>query len=163
MLRFLIGIGVAGMVAVSPPSRAGEPSYLSVCTRFSLQSVCKEGVASWYGEEFQGNPTASGEPYDMNQLTAAHRELPLGTQIRVTNLRNRRSLVLRITDRGPFIPGRLLDVSRAAARLLGFAYAGKARVRIQVLQFPKESGLRLACPGATIYAMKQAHHLTALD
>jgi rare lipoprotein A len=154
MLKFLIGFGVVAFVAMSPPSQASEPSYVPVDMRPAPAAISKDGIASWYGEEFQGNPTASGETYDMNALTAANRTLPLGTRIRVTNLRVRRSLVLRINDRGPYIPGRLLDVSKAAAKLLGFAGSGKARVRIQVLTPSKQSGSPMACPGAKAYAMK---------
>jgi rare lipoprotein A len=154
MLRIIIGFGVAALLAISPPSQASEPIYVPVYTRSAPNLISKDGIASWYGEEFQGSPTASGELYNMNALTAANRNLPLGTRVRVTNLRNRRSLVLRINDRGPFVRGRLLDVSRAAARLLGFVSSGKARVRIQVLQPRPQSGYALACPGARSYAMK---------
>jgi rare lipoprotein A len=154
MLRILIGFGVAAFLAMCPPFQASEPTYMSVYTRLTSRLASKDGIASWYGKEFQGSPTASGELYNMNALTAANRNLPLGTRVRVTNLRNRRSLVLRINDRGPFVRGRLLDVSRAAARLLGFAASGRARVRVQVLQTRIQSGFPLACPGATRYAMK---------
>jgi rare lipoprotein A len=94
------------------------------------------GLASWYGEESQG-VTASGELYDMMKLTAAHRTLPLGSKIKVTNLKNNRSLVLRVNDRGPNVIGRLLDVSKEAAERLGFIHAGKARVKITVVGYPK--------------------------
>jgi rare lipoprotein A len=154
MLRFLIGLGVATFLAMSPPSQASEPTYVPVYTLLTQKSAYKYGIASWYGEDFQGSETASGEAYNMNSLTAAHRNLPLGTRIRVTNLRNRRSLVLRVNDRGPFIPGRLLDVSRAAARLLGFAASGRAHVQIQVLPSSKLAEHPIACPGARAYAMK---------
>ncbi len=88
------------------------------------------GAASWYGIPFDGRLTANGEIYDMNGLSAAHKTLPFGTRIRVTNLDNGSSLILRINDRGPFIAGRILDVSRRAAQLLGFQQAGLANVRI---------------------------------
>ncbi len=153
MLRFLTGLGIGAVIAISPPSPIGQPSFLPVCTRPSTHRMCNDGLASWYGEQFEGSETASGEPYDMNALTAAHRDLPLGTQIRVTNLRNHRSLVLRVNDRGPFVPGRLLDVSHAAARLLGFSGRGVARVRIQIVRLPRNLPYRLACPGSRLYAM----------
>ncbi|MGH9451919.1 MAG: septal ring lytic transglycosylase RlpA family protein [Terriglobia bacterium] len=153
MIKYVIGLGMAAAVAVSPPSQAGQPSYLPFCTRNVAQSSSRDGVASWYGEEFQGSPTASGESYNMNALTAAHPNLPLGTRIRVTNLTNDRSLILRINDRGPYVPGRFLDVSRAAARLLGFAAAGKAHVRVQVLRLPHNSRYHLVCPGARFFSM----------
>jgi rare lipoprotein A len=94
------------------------------------------GVASWYGAEFQGMSTASGPPFDMNAMTCAHRKLPLGTRIRVTDLMNLRSAVLKVNDRGPFVGNRVLDVSRAAAKCLGFLGAGLAPVRIEVVSYP---------------------------
>src|SRR5580765_9035625 len=78
------------------------------------------GTASWYGSYFQGKTTASGEPYDMYDMTAAHMQLPLGTLVKVTNLRNGRAVVLRINDRGPVVDGRIIDVSYSAAKVLNF-------------------------------------------
>ncbi len=148
MLKIAMGLGMAAVIAVSASSTAGTPAYEPI----SLCSVGKpawtSGVASWYGEQFQGSPTASGEAFDMNALTAAHRNLPLGTEIRVTNLRNHRSLVLRVNDRGPFVPGRMLDVSRAAASRLGFAARGLAPIHIDVVKPPKNCGDRLSCRNA---------------
>jgi rare lipoprotein A len=91
------------------------------------------GIASWYGPDFHGKATANGEIYDMNQLTAAHRTLPMPSLVRVTNLENGRSLILRVNDRGPFAKGRIIDVSRRGAQLLGFHGQGTARVRVQIL------------------------------
>lgn len=91
------------------------------------------GVASWYGVPYHGRTTASGETYDMNDLTAAHPSLPFGARVRVTNLDNGRSLVLRINDRGPFVERRIIDVSKRAAQELGFLHDGLARVRVEVL------------------------------
>jgi len=91
------------------------------------------GIASWYGNDFHGKSTANGELYDMNGLTAAHRTLPLPTLVRVTNLENGRALTLRVNDRGPFAHGRIIDVSRRAAQLLGFEQHGTARVRVEIL------------------------------
>ncbi len=88
------------------------------------------GIASWYGEPYHGRITANGELYDMNLLTAAHRTLPLPTYVRVTNLENERSVVLRVNDRGPFIDGRIIDVSYGAAQLLGFVRQGLVKVRL---------------------------------
>jgi rare lipoprotein A len=90
------------------------------------------GTASWYGEQFQGKPTASGEPYDMRDLTAAHPSLPLGTLVKVTNLRNGKAVVVRINDRGPVVDGRIIDVSYNAARALGFESRGLQRVRLDL-------------------------------
>jgi rare lipoprotein A len=92
------------------------------------------GTASWYGKDFQGKTTASGEPYNMYDLTAAHLELPLGTMVRVTNLRNRHTVLVRINDRGPVVPGRIIDLSYSAARVLGMKAHGVQRVRLDVVQ-----------------------------
>jgi len=92
------------------------------------------GYASWYGRDFNGRPTASGEIFDMNAYTAAHRDLPFGTRVRVTNEANGRSVVVRINDRGPWVEGRILDLSYAAAKALGMLEAGVARVRLEVLR-----------------------------
>jgi rare lipoprotein A len=91
------------------------------------------GMASWYGGKFHGRTTASGEPYDMHAMTAAHPSLPFGTKVRVTNLENGRSVVLRINDRGPFAKRRIIDVSRHAAEDLGFLGAGLAKVRVEAI------------------------------
>jgi rare lipoprotein A (peptidoglycan hydrolase) len=94
------------------------------------------GIASWYGEPYHGRQTANGELYDMNLLTAAHRTLPLPTYVRVTNLENERSVVLRVNDRGPFIDGRIIDVSFEAAQLLGFVRQGLVKVRLDAAAPP---------------------------
>src|SRR5437773_2980927 len=91
------------------------------------------GVASWYGPGFHGNRTANGEIYDQYELTAAHPSLPLGTRVVVTNLSNGRSVAVRINDRGPFVGGRAIDLSYAAARVLQMIRPGTARVRIDAL------------------------------
>ncbi len=91
------------------------------------------GIASWYGPKFHGRQTANGEVFDMNGLSAAHKTLPLPTTVRVTNLENGRSLNLRVNDRGPFVHGRIIDVSRRAAQLLGFADKGTARVQVEII------------------------------
>jgi rare lipoprotein A len=94
----------------------------------------EEGVASWYGPGFHGKRTASGEVYDMEAMTAAHRRLPFGTWVTVTNLDNRRRARVRITDRGPFAHDRIIDLSRAAAREIGMLGPGTARVRVTVVE-----------------------------
>ena len=91
------------------------------------------GIASWYGDEFHGKPTANGELFDMNELTAAHRTLQMPSLVRVTNLENGRSLIVRVNDRGPFKRGRVMDLSKRAAELLGFKNKGMAKVKLQVL------------------------------
>ena len=93
----------------------------------------EEGIASWYGEDFHEKTTANGEEYNMNTLTAAHRTLPLPSIVRVTNLENGRSLVLRVNDRGPYAKNRIIDISKRGAELLGFKTKGTAKVRVEVL------------------------------
>ncbi len=93
----------------------------------------RTGVASWYGEPFHGRRTANGEIYDMNRVSAAHPTLPLPTRVKVTNLENGRSIVVRVNDRGPFVNGRLIDLSRETARLLGMLQTGTAKVRVQAI------------------------------
>jgi rare lipoprotein A len=95
------------------------------------------GIASWYGEPFQGRKTASGEVYDMNKLTAAHRTLPFGTWVEVTNLVNAKRVEVRITDRGPFIDGRVIDLSKAAAKQIDLITPGIVRVRLKVIRAPR--------------------------
>ena len=98
----------------------------------------EEGIASYYGTEFHGRPTASGEIFDMYKISAAHQLLPLGTTVKVINLENSKSLVVRINDRGPFIKGRIIDLSYAAAVELGFEVHGTAQVRIEVIEWGRE-------------------------
>lgn len=93
----------------------------------------KTGIASWYGESFDGKYTADGEVFDLNALTAAHKTLPLPSIVRVTDLENGRSIVVRINDRGPFVRGRIIDLSRRAAQLLGFEQEGTAKVRVRIM------------------------------
>ncbi len=100
-------------------------------------SYSEVGTASWYGPQFHSKVTANGEIFDMNSFTAAHKTLPLPSIVRVTNLENGRSLVLRVNDRGPFVNNRVMDVSRRAAQMLGFKEKGTAKVRVDVL--PEES------------------------
>lgn len=101
------------------------------------------GLASWYGGKFQGRLTASGEVFDTNQLTAAHKELPFGTRVRVVNPENGESVVVTINDRGPFVENRIIDLSRAAADAIGISGLGVARVRLEVLETPPESSLHV--------------------
>jgi rare lipoprotein A len=93
----------------------------------------QRGLASWYGPRFHGEPTAQGELFNMNALTAAHRSLPLGTRVRVTHLGNGRSVVVRINDRGPYKRGVIIDLSRRAANEIGMVQQGRARVRVEVV------------------------------
>ncbi len=92
-----------------------------------------QGEASYYGHELAGNRTASGERFNPNGLTAAHRTLPLGTRLRVTNVANGRSVIVRVNDRGPFVGNRLIDVSLGAAREINMVRSGKAQVRLEIV------------------------------
>jgi len=94
----------------------------------------QEGVASYYADQFHGRRTANGETFDMHALTAAHQTLPFNTRVRVTNLDNGRSVVVRINDRGPFVKGRIIDLSYGAAKNVGLIGPGTARVRLEVLE-----------------------------
>lgn len=98
-----------------------------------------ECVSSWYGEDFDGRPTANGETYDMYGVTAAHPTLPLGSIVRVINPKNNRSQIVRINDRGPYVEGRGLDVSYEVARRLGFDQRGVAKVRLELLEVPSRT------------------------
>ncbi|HEY6023015.1 MAG TPA: septal ring lytic transglycosylase RlpA family protein [Pseudolabrys sp.] len=89
------------------------------------------GVASWYGEDFHGRPTANGETFNMNSLSAAHPSLPLPCNVRVTNLVNHRSIVVRVNDRGPYVSGRVIDVSAKTAKVLGFYDDGLSKVKVE--------------------------------
>src|SRR3989441_6897217 len=121
VISLLIVLPAAGCAGTGPP-------------RSSPRSDDQVGFASFYASRFHGARTASGERYDERALTAAHRTLPFGTRVQVTNLGNGRSVVVTITDRGPFARGRIIDVSRRAARRLDFVRDGTARVRLEVLQ-----------------------------
>ena len=126
-----------------PRSRYGNPeSYVVNGQRYHVRDSARgyvaEGIASWYGSKFHGRRTSSGEPYDMYEMTAAHRSLPLPTYVRVTNLDNGRSTVVRVNDRGPFVDDRVIDLSYAAATRLGVVDNGTARVRVRALT-PGES------------------------
>lgn len=123
-------------------ARAGGPALalaavlaLSACSGLPAprSEAGEVGVASWYGNAFHGRPTSSGEVFDENDLTAAHRTLPFGAHVMVTNLANDRSVVVRINDRGPFVKGRIIDLSYAAARVLGLVGPGTGRVRLELL------------------------------
>lgn len=100
------------------------------------EDFTQKGVASYYHDSLHGRRTASGEIYNKRNLSAAHRYLPLGTKVRVTKLSNGKSIVVKINDRGPFVKGRIIDLSRRAARDLGMVNSGLARVRIEVLSLP---------------------------
>jgi rare lipoprotein A len=148
----LLGLLLAGCASSPSPQTATAPAqhgssavgYYRVGVPYEINGVWyypvvdydydRTGIASWYGERFEGRLTANGEIFDLNQLTAAHTTLPMPSVVQVTNLENGRSLQLRVNDRGPFVDGRLIDVSRRAAQLLGFEGQGTTLVRVQVLK-----------------------------
>ena len=113
----------AGAGQAPPPQKSVHYSPISAVRRWF-----QVGVASWYGPRFQGRATANGEKFNMHQLTCAHRTLPLGTWLRVTNLRNRKSVFVRVNDRGPMVDGRIVDLSQAAAQAVGIDGLGKVRL-----------------------------------
>jgi rare lipoprotein A len=136
MRKLVIGCAMAGLIFLSPKSEARPPAYLGSLPAIDQLPLAEVGWASWYGTERQGMPTASGELFDKKLLTGAHRKLPFGTTVRVTNLKNLASTLLRINDRGPGPKNRAIDVSWAAAKELGFLNAGLARVEIDVVSYP---------------------------
>ena len=136
-LRNLVDNNAKGDVITKSSGRKSY-SYTVLGKRYQTLADSKgfeqQGPASWYGNPFHGRKTANGETYNMNEMTAAHKELPLGTRVEVTNLSNGRKVVVRINDRGPFHGNRVLDLSRAAAQELGTLNAGVAQVQIRALQ-----------------------------
>jgi rare lipoprotein A len=139
--RQLVIILMAGaFIGASPALLAKEKnSYKAVRVKASQQSSAtakskNAGFASFYAKKFHGRRTASGEIFNNNALTAAHKSLPFGTLVKVTNLRNKTSVVVRINDRGPFVRGRIIDLTRSAAKKIGLLHAGTARVKLEVLK-----------------------------
>lgn len=128
---------VLSALCISPGSTLAQPDSLTADASQTAAASSNHrhwrqfGRASWYGRAFQGQATASGEPFNMNSMTCAHRSLPLGATVLVTNLRNHRSVLVRVNDRGPVPESRVLDLSYAAARILGFR--GVAPVRIDLV------------------------------
>lgn len=150
---FLLAAGCA-RVSPPPPAQPAAPGWSD------------NGVASWYGDPFHGRLTASGETYDMEAMTAAHRTLPFGTLLRVRNLDNGREAMVRINDRGPFVRGRDLDLSRRAAREIDMIPAGTARVRMTIVDAPPPPSCWEVQVGAFRLrenAEKEADRLEALD
>ncbi|MBQ8464646.1 MAG: septal ring lytic transglycosylase RlpA family protein [Alphaproteobacteria bacterium] len=131
--------------------KVGKPYKIKGTTYYPKEDYhySEVGIASWYGSDFHNKRTANGEKYDMNTLTAAHRTLPLPSIVRVTNLENGRSLVLRVNDRGPYAKNRIIDISKRGAQLLGYQMQGTAKVRVELLE--KESkNLKAALLGEKI-------------
>ena len=136
LLGLLTAVVLVPVLGINASTRAEE---LKQGTSQSPQIVAStgyyyDGMASWYGPGFHGNRTANGEWFNQYDLTAAHRYLPFGTWVRVTNLNNGRSVVVRINDRGPFTGGRVIDLSTAAAEAIGMINSGVAPVSVEVLR-----------------------------
>ena len=118
-----------------PLKKRSNPSILKTKSSFNTHRKTMKGISSFYAEDFHGKLTANGEVYDMYGLTAAHKTLPLNTIVRVTNISNNKSLILRINDRGPYVKGRILDCSYGAAKKLGFVNDGTTDVKIEVIEW----------------------------
>jgi rare lipoprotein A len=149
LVMFVVVTSLAAAPQSNTPSSTTPqaPSPAKIKTLKSARPF-QVGRASWYGKFFHGKPTASGEPYDMFLFTAAHRSLPLGTLVRVTNLKNGKSIIVRVNDRGPVPQGRIIDLSYAAAKILRFRQGGVARVRLDLLETPELAQARvLRAPG----------------
>jgi len=148
-LFLVIGFGLAACGGPTPQYGQGphhlvpHPTY-KVGAPYTIRGITyyprvdygydETGMASWYGGAFDGQYTANGEVFDLNQITAAHKTLPLPSIVEVVNLQNNRALRVRVNDRGPFVQGRILDVSRRVAQLLGFERMGTTQVRVRIIK-----------------------------
>jgi rare lipoprotein A len=137
---FIATLAITGGCARKTSARVPVPARIG---------STETGIASWYGAPYHGRPTSSGEIYDQEQLTAAHRTLPFGTWVEVTNLGNQKRVDVRINDRGPFVDGRIIDLSLAAARDIDMVRSGIARVRLKIIEPPPH-----ADPPSEIYAVQ---------
>jgi rare lipoprotein A len=135
-VSFAIALGAAPGNTQTPDSKQGIPGQTQETIKPLHTKKFQVGRASWYGRIFQNKQTASGEPYDMNDLTAAHRTLPLGSWVKVTNLKNDRSVMVRINDRGPIMKSRIIDLSYGAAKMLGIGSSGISPVRLDIIETP---------------------------
>jgi len=131
-----IALGAAPGNTQTPDSEQGIPGQTQETLKPVPTKKYQVGKASWYGRVFQHHRTASGEPFDMNDLTAAHRSLPLGSWVKVTNLKNDRSVMVRINDRGPVLKSRIIDLSYGAAKMLGMGSSGISPVRLDIVDTP---------------------------
>jgi rare lipoprotein A (peptidoglycan hydrolase) len=143
ILTLLLSVGLASASEPSIPKDAGSVNVVKKAflrldpknrTKKAAKKTAQIGAASWYGKGFQGRPTASGEPYDMYQYTAASKSFPLGTWVKVTNLRNGKWLIVKVNDRGPYVGNRIMDVSYSAAQMLDFKSRGIAKVKLEVVE-----------------------------
>lgn len=137
---------------VNPPrSERGNPPFYEVFGKRyhvldSSDGFRENGIASWYGRDFHGKPTSSGEPYDMYEMTAAHKTLPIPTWVEVTNIENGKQVIVRVNDRGPFVDGRVIDLSLTAAEELDMVRNGTARVRVRALGAPAAAPVLVSSP-----------------
>jgi rare lipoprotein A len=136
VLLLTTALGAAPGNKMTPDSNQGIPGQTQDDIKPIPARKFQVGRASWYGRLFQHKKTASGEPYDMHDFTAAHRTLPLGSWVKVTNLKNDKSVMVRINDRGPVIKSRILDLSYGAAMILGMDGDGIAKVRLDLIETP---------------------------
>jgi rare lipoprotein A (peptidoglycan hydrolase) len=138
----MIAFMIVGLRAAQGPNNSEASSALNravqakpeIRNQTGKNQPYQIGTASWYGEYFVGKPTASGEDFDMYDMTAAHPTLPLGSYVRVTNLRNGRAVVVKVNDRGPIVPGRIIDLSYGAAQVLEFENRGLQKVRLDLVK-----------------------------
>jgi len=146
LIFILLLFVVIGCVKAPPETQTGYPPPYKIGNTWyqplpDSRGFTEQGIASWYGKKFHGRKTANGEVYDMYGISAAHKTLPLGTMVRVHNLKNNKTINVRINDRGPFIEGRIIDLSYEAARQLGIAASGTARVKIAALNIVKSNNI----------------------
>ena len=156
----MIALLIVGLGAAQGPNNSEASSAQT--SRIPKPEVRKQartkpyqvGTASWYGEFFDGKQTASGEDYDMYDMTAAHPTLPMGSYVRVTNLRNGRAVVVKVNDRGPIVPGRIIDLSYGAAQVLQFEKRGVQKVRLDLVK-PRTNRQQVYQTVATNYPVAQ--------
>jgi rare lipoprotein A len=145
---FVLSALVAGCSAPPPPAPPAPPvEAVAAPVIANPVRFTETGIASFYGDDFNRKLTASGQHFNMNSLTAAHRTLPLNTRVRVTNLANGKSVVVRINDRGPYAKGRIIDLSAKAASDIGMTKKGITRVRLQVFDADQEAALQVSPRG----------------
>jgi rare lipoprotein A len=157
----IVGLGAAQGPNISEATAAPVSSVQAkpeVRQQVDKAKPYQVGTASWYGKIFDGKPTASGEPYDMYDMTAAHLKLPMGSYVKVTNLRNGRAVVVRVNDRGPIVPGRIIDLSYGAAQALQFKARGLQRVRLDLVKPADQKLARHTVPTVrTVQTAQTAH------
>src|SRR5215470_6142245 len=142
-MRRVLSLGLAIALTASLGAAPVENSNSGSSRQTKQQKPYQVGKASWYGKSFAGRDTASGEPYDMFRFTAAHKTLPLGTVVKVTELKTGRWVIVRINDRGPMVPGRIIDLSYGAGQMLGLRGHGVTTVRLDLVPAGQERMIAL--------------------